>query len=207
MQPDDFNDLQALWQTPDPVVQQRVEVMSRRVLQRQRLLELAEILLGAGLLLLVMITALNVGTAMAALTGLGISLLIIYSAWSRSRSRRIEALIDVRGQHAYLVQLLIGARARLRRLVVGLALFVPGLVLGNLFSAATGISDEQLREFLNVSMPGGPIVGVSIMLATIIVPIAMLVRAIMRERARIKQLEIAIDGFEADLDQDIFEAG
>lgn len=207
MQPDNFNDLQALWQTPDPVVEQRVEVMSRRVLQRQRLLELAEILLGAGLLLLVMITALEVGSAMAALTGLGISLLIIYSAWSRFRSRRIEALIDVRGQHAYLVQLLIGARVRLRRLVVGLALFVPGLVLGNLFSSATGISDEQIREFLNVSVPGGAIVGVTIILATIVVPIAMLVRAIMRQRVRIKQLEIAIDGFEAGLDQDVFETG
>ncbi|GAB5349564.1 hypothetical protein [Alteriqipengyuania sp. 357] len=207
MQPDDFNDLQALWQTADPVVEQRVEVMSRRVLRSQRLLELAEIVLGAGLLLLVMITALNVGSAMAVSIGLGISLLIIYSAWSRFRSRRFEALIDVRGQHAYLVQLLISARVRLRRLAVGLALFVPGLVLGNLFSAATGISDEQLREFLHVSVPGGPIVGVSAMLATIIVPIVILVREIIRQRARIKQLEIAIDGFETDLDQDLFQAG
>ena len=206
MQPADFNDLQALWQTSDLAVEQRVEVMSQRVLKRQRLLELAEILLGAGLILFVMITALNVGTAMAASIGLSISLLIIYSAWSRFRLRRIEELVDVRGQHAYLVQLLIGARARLRRLVAGLALFIPGLVLGNLFSSATGISDEQLRTFLDVAVPGGLVVGVLIMLATIIVPIALLGHGIMRQRRQIRQLEIAIAAFEADLDQDIFEA-
>ena len=206
MQPADFNDLQALWQTSDLAVEQRVEVMSQRVLKRQRLLEFAEILLGAGLILFVMITALNVGTAMAASIGLSISLLIIYSAWSRFRLRRIEELVDVRGQHAYLVQLLIGARARLRRLVAGLALFIPGLVLGNLFSSATGISDEQLRTFLDVAVPGGLVVGVLIMLATIIVPIALLGHGIMRQRRQIRQLEIAIAAFEADLDQDIFEA-
>lgn len=206
MQPADFNDLQALWQTSDLAVEQRVEVMSQRVLKRQRLLELAEILLGASLILFVMITALNVGTAMAASIGLSISLLIIYSAWSRFRLRRIEELVDVRGQHAYLVQLLIGARARLRRLVAGLALFIPGLVLGNLFSSATGISDEQLRTFLDVAVPGGLVVGVLIMLATIIVPIALLGHGIMRQRRQIRQLEIAIAAFEADLDQDIFEA-
>ncbi len=205
MQPADFNDLQALWQTSDLAVEQRVEVMSQRVLKRQRLLEFAEILLGAGLILFVMITALNVGTAMAASIGLSISLLIIYSAWSRFRLRRIEELVDVRGQHAYLVQLLVGARARLRRLVAGLALFIPGLVLGNLFSSATGISDEQLRTFLHVAVPGGLVVGVLFLLATIIVPIALLGRGIMRQRKQIKQLEVAIEAFEADLDQDIFE--
>ena len=204
MLPADFDDLQAIWQASDPAVDERVEAASRRVVRRQHLLEVFEIFLGFCLILFVMVTSLNVGTVTAAGVGLGISLLVIYSAWSRFRLRRIEELVDVRGQHAYLIQLLISARARLRRLIAGLALFVPGLALGNLFASITGLSDEQLREFLHITVPGGAIGAVFFILATTILPIWFLIRGILRQRKKIAQLLVTIEDFEASMDEDAF---
>lgn len=206
MQPADFNDLQALWQTSEPGDSQRVETMSRRVVLRQRAIEVAEVVLGAVLLAIVVFAVLQVDAAPAAGLGLAIALLIAYSIWSRFRLRRIEELVDVRGQHAYLVQLLISRKARLRRLVLGLASFLPGLLLGNLFASATGISDEQMQEFLLTTVPGGPLVSVGLLLISIILPIVLLVRAILRQRSEIKQLEIVLAGFEEQLDHDAFGA-
>lgn len=202
MQPDDFSDLQELWNTVDPAVTERVEVISRQVIRRQRIVETVEFLVGAALLGLVGLVTFNVGTPTAAVIGSAISLLIIYSGWSRYRLRRIEELVDVRGQHAYLTQLLVSKQARMRRLIIGLVSFIPGLVLGNMFASATGISDEQLQEAMQLYIPGGAIVGVLVMLLTIIVPIVWLVRNLLRERAEIRQLRLTLQSFDDELEKD-----
>lgn len=132
MTPPDFDELARLWtQEQSPEEEHMFQQLARRAGRRAKALQHAETGVGILLILTVVIgVAINAAPA-TAIIGALIVIAIIWTAWRRNLGR-IAMLADDGDRQAMLESALRSGRASLRRSRLGIALVLPGYLLGTL---------------------------------------------------------------------------
>lgn len=136
----DFDDIADLWQQEPSADESRAfEQLARQASRKARLMQYAEIGLGAVLIACVLI-ALSLDAAPATVAiGALIVLAVSWSAWSRNFAAEVRRIVDASDRERLLETAVESAAKRLRHSTLGIALLPPGFLLGVLlkYSAST----------------------------------------------------------------------
>jgi hypothetical protein len=180
----EFEDLSRLWRDSAGAGAE-VAVLSERVLRRARWFERAELMVSAFLTVFVVFGIWRKFTFASLLVGALIILLLLWSARTRYRLRRVEWGVDERDLESYLEKQIKRTRARVRRTLFDLALFGPATLLGMLFAVA---SQREGRPFaahlLDALFTWSAVFALGFLAATIF----YLVLRLRRQRAAVRQL-------------------
>ncbi len=134
-----FEDLEISWRV-DATDQQMAQLsaMTSRALRRARLIEGVELTVSAALMIFIIFGIWRKGTIAASLFGGLIVFTLLWSGWSRYRSRRVEWMADGASREAFLGTAVDRMRARAQRTMWSLVLMVPASLLAMFFSATLG---------------------------------------------------------------------
>jgi len=144
----DFDDIADLWQQEPSADESRAfEQLARRASRKARLMQFAEVGLGAVLIACVLI-ALSLDAAPATVAiGALIVLAVSWSAWSRNFAAEVRRIVHTSDRERLLDRAVESARRRLRHSTIGIVLLPPGFVLGVLLKYSAGAQGD-LRGFL-----------------------------------------------------------
>lgn len=198
----EFDDLARLWQQePTPEEQALFARLARRTSRRARMVERAEV--GVGALLIVGVVAYSIwhsAPAASLLVAAAIIVATIWSSWRRHVLARHARLIGGNDRREILASGVASARASLKRSAIGMVLLVPGFVLGAMlkYSAMNGSLDGILAaEIASWSHPRGRLSHVVVLIVLI-----YLGQVHLRLRRELKRLETLLGQYrdEARLD-------
>lgn len=132
----DFDDLGSFWRAESTDQDAaHFAALSARALRRARLIEGVEIAISAALMIFIIFGIWRKGTIGASLFGGLIVIMLLWSGWSRFRTRRVEWLADGASREAFLSTAITRMRARAQRTTWSLVLMIPATLLGTFFSA------------------------------------------------------------------------
>jgi hypothetical protein len=180
----EFEDLSRLWRDSDGTGAE-VAMLSERVLRRARWFERAELMVSALLTVFVVFGIWRKFTFASLLVGALIILLLLWSARTRYRLRRVEWGVDERDLESYLEKQIKRTRARVRRTLFDLALFGPATLLGMLFAVASQREGRPLAaHLLEALFTWSAMFAFAFLVATIF----YLVLRLRQQRAAVRQL-------------------
>lgn len=200
----DFDDVTALWQQEPSAAESRAfEQLARQASRKARLMQYAEVGLGAVLIACVLI-ALSFDAAPATVAiGALIVLAVGWSAWSRNFAAEVRRIVDTSDRERLLDSAVEDARRRLRHSTIGILLLPPGFLLGVLLKYSLGSQGDLggfFRSFL-ASLAGG---WGLFSLLLVLLALAYFVRGNLRLRRDLARLDELRLGYreEARLDRD-----
>lgn len=145
----DFDDVADLWQQEPSAEESRAfEQLADRASRKARLMQYAELGLGAALIACVLI-ALSLDAAPATIAiGALIVLAVSWSAWSRNFAAEVRRMVGTSDRERLIAAAVESARRRLRQSTIGILLLPPGFMLGVLLKYSA-VAKGDLRGFLS----------------------------------------------------------
>ncbi|TGX54990.1 hypothetical protein E5A73_06000 [Sphingomonas gei] len=187
----EFDDLSELWRGSVRHAADEVSALSERVLRRARWVERAELLVAACLTVFVVFGIWRKFTLGSLAVGVMILLLLLWSARTRYRLRRVEWGAEQGDRETYLEGQIRRYRARVRRTVFDLILFGPATFLGMTFAMLRQRDGRPLGPHLaETLLSWSTLLGVAVIAATIV----FLFVRLRRQRAVIRQLADVLAG-------------
>jgi hypothetical protein len=183
------DDLSELWRGSDDPGTEQVEALSERVLRRARWFERAELLVAAFLTIFLVFGIWRKFTLGSLVAGTLIILLLLWSARTRYRLRRIEWGAEERDLETYLEKQIQRSRARERRTWFDIALFGPATLLGMTFSVASKREGRPLGyHLIETLFTWSSVLGLVVLAATIV----YLFYRLRQQRAAVRQLTLVL---------------
>ncbi|AQR72446.1 hypothetical protein [Sphingomonas sp. LM7] len=181
----EYDDLSELWRGSVAHPAEEVSAASERALRRARWIERAELLVSACLTVFVVFGIWRKFTLGSLAVGVMIVLLLLWSARTRYRLRRVEWGADQRDRESFLEGQIRRYRARVRRTLFDITLFGPATLLGMLFAVLSQRDGRPLGpHLLDTLLSWSAVLGLAVLAATI----AFLIFRLRRQRAVIRQL-------------------
>ena len=172
MTPPDFDELARLWKQEHSAEEERMlQLLARNAGRQGKALQYAELGMGA-LLIAAIFVAFFVDSAPATLIVGGLVVAaVVWAGWKRHH-RQAALLIDHSDRLALLESAVRNGRAGLRRSALGIALLVPGFLLGALFKFSVqsgGAVEDFLPVFIaSISRVGPGMAGAGLLLLALL---------------------------------------
>lgn len=155
MRGEEFGDIYTLWSgAVEPAEQREMEQIARLTPVRARLVQLGELALAAAIAAAIVAAMLWRADTTTSVIGAIMLALLGWSGWNRHRLAAASALAPQGDGQALLADMAKAKEAELRRSAIGLALFLPGILLAGLLNHAVRVGPDgtSFASFLSSAM-------------------------------------------------------